>query len=762
VDNARSYELAQQAISETAQRVEELSTVYDVSQSIASASMQTQEIAQIICARFIHLLPIDLAQVFLIEIPKLEEERRVRPANAPRIELPPQPELLRMLAAQTPRGQAPLPNELSLLTDYPFIDTILQAGGSARPLILQSTQPAGTARSIQATIQGKRVESHAYLQSLGLRSLLLVPLAIKGQVIGIVELRSAAYVVDPDAAQVNLLMAISNSAAVALENARLYEEQLATAEKMRELDQLKSAFLANMSHELRTPLNSIIGFSRVILKGIDGPISELQQQDLTAIHNAGAHLLSLINDVLDISKIEAGKMELAFDDNVNITDLVNSAMSTAIGLTKDKPIRLERQIATDLPTIHADPTRIRQVLINFLSNAAKFTEEGTILVRAVNSTGPDRRPEILISVTDSGPGISLENQALLFQAFSQVDNTLTRKVGGTGLGLSISRLLVDLHGGRIGVESEEGKGSTFYFALPVKWVPPTLPEPESTIGAKDPSSQLYVVTGPPSMQKPKKKVLIIDDDRQVLNLYERYLEEQGYEVHSLIDSSQALEKARAILPEVITLDINMPKKDGWQVLETLKSDPITHTIPVIICSIVAEAEKAFSLGAMDYLAKPITEDDLLSALSRLRGNGPPILDVLVIDDDPATLTLVEKALDQTMPVKTGQEEGGPRINVRTALGGLAGLDALQLDPPDAIVLDLFMPDLDGFSLLEIIRSKPEMQDIPVLIFTAGDLTAEQTARVDEFSSQLIHKSAFEEKAFLHSIEALLRRYHPPD
>jgi signal transduction histidine kinase/DNA-binding response OmpR family regulator len=757
VDNARSYELAQQAISETAQRVEELSTVYDVSQSIASASMQTQEIAQIICSRFIRLLPIDLARVYLIEVPELEEERRVRPANAPRLELPPQPEFLRMLAAQSPRGPLSLPDEGILLEEYPFMNIILQAGGSARPLILQAHQPSEDVRTFTTLLHGKKVDAQTYLDSLGLRSLLLVPLAIKGQVIGLVELRAAAFVVDPDPAQLNLLMAIANSAAVALENARLYEEQIATAEKMRELDQLKSAFLANMSHELRTPLNSIIGFSRVILKGIDGPISELQQQDLTAIHNAGTHLLNLINDVLDISKIEAGKMELAFDDGINISDLVNSAMSTAIGLTKDKPIRLERHIATDLPLVRADPTRIRQVLINFLSNAAKFTDEGVITVRAFNATSPDGIAEVMVSVTDSGPGISLENQAKLFQAFSQVDNSLTRKVGGTGLGLSISRLLIDLHGGRIGVESQEGKGATFYFALPVHLAPPS-PAPEASLSADQlplpqPASftpGIYAGAPTPAANpQPAQTVLIIDDDRQVVNLYERYLQEQGYKVQSLSDPSQALETARALKPDIITLDIMMPKKDGWQVLETLKSDPETRSIPVVICSIVAEAEKAFSLGAVDYLAKPVTEEDLVAALQRLRGNGPPISDVLVIDDDPSTLSLVHKALNTD------------EIHVRLAQGGQAGLDALQQDTPDAIVLDLFMPGIDGFSLLESIRANPATQAIPVLVFTAGDLTPEQAARVEDFSSQLIYKNAFEEKEFLQSIEALLRRYQAP-
>ncbi len=230
---------------------------------------------------------------------------------------------------------------------------------------------------------------------------------------------------------------------------------------------MKSQFLANMSHELRTPLNSIIGFSRVILKGIDGEINDIQRQDLTSIYNSGQHLLGLINDVLDISKIEAGKMELQFDD-VNIIELINSVMSTAVGLVKDKPIKLRHILPESLPIVSADNTRIRQVLLNFLSNAAKFTEEGSITVKAIETLSPDGEPEILVSVTDTGEGIAREDRDKLFQPFSQVDDSPTRKSGGTGLGLSICRSFMEMHQGRIGLLwSEVGQGSTFFFALPI-------------------------------------------------------------------------------------------------------------------------------------------------------------------------------------------------------------------------------------------------------------------------------------------------------
>ncbi|MDI6769350.1 MAG: GAF domain-containing protein [Anaerolineales bacterium] len=292
-----------------------------------------------------------------------------------------------------------------------------------------------------------------------------IPLRIGERIIGAIDIQSQqAEAFIP--ADIAVLQALADQIAIAIDNARSYEIAQQAIKEMRELDSLKSQFLANMSHELRTPLNSIIGFSRVILKGIDGPVSELQQQDLTAIYNSGQHLLRLINDILDLSKIEAGKMELNFED-VNIADMINSVIPTLTGLIQDKPIKLERIIAADIPNIPADSMRLRQVLLNLLSNAVKFAGKGKITIRAGVENNPQGQPEVIIKVSDSGPGITPENQKKLFQPFSQVDASPTRKTGGSGLGLSISRRLVEMHNGRIGVQSTVGKGSTFFFTLPI-------------------------------------------------------------------------------------------------------------------------------------------------------------------------------------------------------------------------------------------------------------------------------------------------------
>ncbi|MEZ0395186.1 MAG: GAF domain-containing protein [Anaerolineales bacterium] len=555
-----------------------------------------------------------------------------------------------------------------------------------------------------------------------------IPLRIGDRIIGALDIQSTT----PNAftgSDVAVLQTLADQVAVAIDNARSYELAQQAIREMRELDRLKTQFLANMSHELRTPLNSIIGFSRVILKGIDGPVTELQEQDLNAIYNSGQHLLRLINDILDLSKIEAGKMELAFDD-VNIADTINSVLPTVSGLIKDKPVVLQKEIAEDLPPVRADAVRIRQVLINLLSNAAKFTEKGSITLSAQVETNEMGQPEIMVKVIDTGPGISPEDQSKLFQPFSQVDASPTRKTGGTGLGLSISRRLVELHGGRIGVHSELGKGSVFYFTLPL----PRLKE-----SAK----------GQEESRRGDKVILAIDDDAQVISLYERYLQPQGFQVIPLTDPLQAKERIRQLKPFAVTLDIMMPGKDGWTLLNELKTDPETRDVPVIICSILEEEEKGFSLGAADYLVKPILEDDLLNALNRLNGDGS-IKEVLIIDDDPKDLRLIAKILEERS-----------RYRPILAQGGTQGWQRLSSEPlPHAVILDLFMPEMDGFAILEKMRTTPRLTDIPVVVVSGGDLTRLQQKQLADFGQKLLRKGTLNEQELLTLLDRALKRLGP--
>jgi GAF domain-containing protein/CheY-like chemotaxis protein len=700
MDTARSYGLAQQAVQETRLRVQELSVLFNVSQALAGAALESNEIAQIVARRFLEIMTLPQCSVSLRDPAAKDDLHRVIDLSRNKDS-----------AGKEDFQPTKRTSETYSVKLFPGIRRVLE---SLVPLVLQSSD---------ATLDPL---TQAYLRENHLYSLALVPLAVKGEAIGVIELAAWDRARHFSSEQLNLSLILANAAAVAFENARLYEEQRQTAEKLREVDKLKSQFLANMSHELRTPLNSIIGFSRVIIKGIDGPTTDLQQQDLSAIYSAGQHLLNLINDVLDISKIEAGKMELAFDNNVNLADLITSVMSTAAGLVKDKPIKLVKIIDPALPVVRADTTRIRQVTLNLLSNAAKFTESGSITVEVGVQQGPDGYPEVIVKVTDTGPGIAPEDQKRLFQAFTQVDETATRKAGGTGLGLSISRLLVEMHNGRIGLVSEVGKGSTFYYTLP-------LPHPEPKL----------------SSGSGAKIVLAVDDERPILNLYDRYLSEHGYQVVPLTDPTKVVERAKQVQPFAITLDVMMPGRNGWQVLEELKSDPETDHIPVIICSILEDQEKGFSLGATDYLTKPILEEDLVGALSRLNGDGS-IHEVLVIDDDENDLRLVQRILQKD-----------ERYHVGLARGGAEGLVALRTFKPQAVILDLFMPGVDGFTLLETMRADPGLRDVPVIIFTAGelnDLSADQQKRLAQFSQNMLRKGVFKETDLLVSIEKALSRY----
>jgi signal transduction histidine kinase/ActR/RegA family two-component response regulator len=423
-----------------------------------------------------------------------------------------------------------------------------------------------------------------------------VPLMSREQVIGVLSVQSSrpnAYSEE----DLRLLETVATQASTAIENARAYERLAETAEELREIDRFKTQFLANMSHELRTPLNSIIGFSRVMLKGIDGPLTELQSADLQSIHNSGQHLLSLINSILDMSKIEAGKMELAIEE-LALPAVLDAVLDTTKALIKDQPVELRTILPDDLPTVWADAQRVRQVLLNLMSNAAKFTDEGSITLMA--EVGPEF---VTISVADTGIGIEPEAQNRLFIPFQQVDGSTTRRAGGTGLGLAISRSFVDMHRGEIWVESVPGKGSTFSFTLPIFRV----------------LDERMEDTGELQLHPGQKLVLAIDDDAGVITLLKRYLENDGYQVIGETDPLHAEQVAEHLASQLsaITLDVVMPHSDGWQILRALQENPHTKDVPVLLCSIVEGLEQGLEQGAAACLRKPITREELLSTLRKV-------------------------------------------------------------------------------------------------------------------------------------------------
>ena len=585
---------------------------------------------------------------------------------------------------------------------------------SGEPVIINNTQPT--------EILTNRLFLPDSLSELS------IPLKIGDRLLGALDVHASQLNAFPSD-EVAVFRTLADQIAVAIDNARSYELAQKAVAEMREVDRLKSQFLANMSHELRTPLNSIIGFSKVILKGIDGPISDLQKLDLTAIYNSGQHLLALITDILDLSKIEAGKMEMKFE-NVSLPDLINSVMPTAIGLVKDKPIKLNKIIQPDLPPVWGDSMRLRQVLINLFSNAAKFTDDGSITIEAKTQLGLGSKPEVIVTVTDTGSGIAVDDQNRLFKAFSQVDNSPTRKTGGTGLGLSISRSFIELHNGRIGLlNSEIGKGSTFYFTLPVPQV-----EDDTVDNPVDQSNS-----------EQQKSIMVIEDDPQVISLYQRYLQDQGYQVIPVTDATKAVQQALVTLPAAITLDIMMPNMDGWQVLNALKSTPQTRDIPVIVCSILEEEQKGFNLGATDYLAKPILQDDLLRALDRINQEGA-IKSILVIDDDIDEQRLLNKIL---------QDSGHYRVS--EALRAEQAWEMMAQAVPGLVILDLFMPDMDGFTLLGKMQSSPTLKDVPVLVITGADLTLEQRSALSDYGQQALVKGSMSEQQLLDTIQSTLNR-----
>jgi len=559
------------------------------------------------------------------------------------------------------------------------------------------------------------------------RSEMALPLKLGGMIIGALDVQSKESNAFTEA-DVNLFTTLADQISVAIENANAYELSQQTVEEMKELDRVKSQFLANMSHELRTPLNSVIGFSRVILKGIDGPINDTQEQDITAIYNSGLHLLSMINEILDLSKIEAGKMELQIDE-VEIGNVVKSAVNTASGLIKGKPVQLVTQVEPDLPIIKGDEMRLNQILTNLLGNAVKFTEKGSITIKADLNHTEDNSEEILITVADTGIGIAPEDQGKLFQRFSQVDDSPTRRTGGTGLGLSIARSLVELHGGRIGLlRSETNLGSTFFFTIPV---------------IREPAVQVTEVL-PPG----ENIILSIDDDPQVITLYERFLKPYGYEVVALTNPALAVERARELKPFAITLDIMMPDKDGWQVLSELKKDDETKDIPVMICSILQEEEKGFNLGASEYLVKPFLHDDLANAIKRL-DHGGEVHDVLIIDDDPQYLRFLQKMI----------EDEGQFLPV-LADSGLAALKLLNDFTPDVIIMDLLLDDISGFELLDKFNSEARLKQVPVIIITGSDFDEDQLKTLGEYGEQIFSKWTINKEDLLVNLQETLNRIRP--
>ncbi len=559
----------------------------------------------------------------------------------------------------------------------------------------------------------------------GWRSLVAVPMLREGRIVGAMVVRRRTPGRVPQEI-CDLLETFASQSALALINAQLYRELERQSAALEVASQHKSEFLASMSHELRTPLNAIIGFSEVLLERMFGELNERQDDYLRDIWSSGKHLLELLNDILDLSKIEAGQMVL----NRSEFD-VRESLEYCLALVRERAIKqrmlLSLEVGPEVGLVNADRLRFRQVVLNLLSNAVKFTPDGgRVGVRA------SIRDQILVvEVADTGPGVAAEDRQRIFDAFQQ-GTRHPEQTEGTGLGLTLSKRILELHGGRIWVESEAGKGSTFGVAVPAGSGEPAL----TSVPQVGLDSGLPTALAP----GPRPTVVVVEDDRQSFDLLRVYLEAAGARVVSARDGEEGLDTVRRLSPAGVILDILLPGIDGWEVLARLKADPGTAAIPVIVVSMLDERGRGFALGAAEYLVKPVAKDQLLAALYRAAAMPERKHTVVAIDDDPLAIELVRASLEP---------EGWTVLGAATGQEGLALIRERQ---PSAVLLDLLMPGMDGFEVVEALRAEPDTKSVPVVILTSKSMTQQDKERLQGRIMYVARKTEFD----LSGLAGLLR------
>jgi adenylate cyclase len=524
---------------------------------------------------------------------------------------------------------------------------------------------------------------------------------------------------------------------LAIQNARLFEELEQKGRELEAASRHKSEFLANMSHELRTPLNAIIGIAEMLREDAEEEGQDALVEPLSRIHRAGDHLLHLINEILDLSKIEAGKLELHLED-VGLAAAIQDVAATAEPLAARNGNRLIVDCPEAIGSLRSDAMRLRQIVLNLLSNACKFTEQGE--VRLAVRADPDW---VRISVADTGIGMTPEQVKRLFQEFSQADASTTRRYGGTGLGLAISRRLARLMGGDIQVESASGVGTTFTVRLPAGPAEPAASPPPDEPGRRRPA---VAASSRPGIGD-AATVLVVDDEETVRDLMRRFLAREGFDVVTAKDGEEGLRLAHQLHPALITLDVLMPVLDGWSVLQALKADPALASIPVVMLTILEEQNRGYALGAADYLAKPIQRERLRSLLAQFRPDAPR-RHVLIVDDDPEARRWLMRALTA---------EGW---QASEAEHGRAALAYVRERRPDLILLDLLMPEMDGFEFLAQLQADPAEPRIPVVVVTAADLTEDDHRRLNGAVEKVLLKQAYSRDELLKSLRELVGRAVP--
>jgi len=521
--------------------------------------------------------------------------------------------------------------------------------------------------------------------------------------------------------------------------ARDVTERKRYEQSLEQANRAKSVFLANMSHELRTPLNAILGYSEMLHEqAVERQLDEFGA-DLERISAAGKHLLALISDILDLSKIEAGKMEL-FLESFDVAELIDEVASTIRPLVEKNSNTLHIKRAPDLGVMHADQIKVRQGLFNLLSNAAKFTQEGKVTLDAERERMDDSE-WIVFRVTDTGIGLSPEQIVKLFQDFTQADASTTRKFGGTGLGLALTRRFCQMMGGDVTVHSVPGEGSVFTIKLPAvvrEAKPEAAAEAAGAVIASAEGGGGDGTESPP----PASCVLVIDDDPTQRDLIQRFLSKEGFCVRTAAGGEAGLRLARHLRPVAITLDVMMPDMDGWIVLSALKADADLRDIPVIMLTMVDDPKRGFTLGAADYATKPVDRARLSQILKKYTCPHPPC-PVLLVEDDPATREATRAILEK---------EGW---KVSEAENGRVAMECMERERPRLILLDLMIPEMGGFEFASWVRRHPKWRSIPIVVVTAYALSAEERRRLSGYVEKILQKEGDSHEELLHQLRDLL-------
>ena len=502
---------------------------------------------------------------------------------------------------------------------------------------------------------------------------------------------------------------------------RQWENELQDAKDEAEAaNRAKSAFIANMSHELRTPLTAVLGYCELIEEDLRDIGQDAILADLNKININARHLLGLINDVLDLSKIEAQKMDVHAAD-IDLDKLLSDLQAATGSLVSKKENRLKVTVNTPDQRLHTDDLKIKQILLNLIGNASKFTERGEIAL-SVTSVDIAGIPCSQFEVSDTGIGMSAEQVSGLFQRFSQADQTTTRKYGGTGLGLALTRALATMLGGTIDVKSEVGVGSTFTLTIPTHYTAPQQAIETIDVASTD------TVTASPSAKR-GLSVLVVDDEASARELLSRHLTREGFDVQTAVNGTEALAKIMARRPFAVLLDVLMPGLDGWHVLKAIRSNPETADLPVIMQTVLDDDTFAYAIGATSFLKKPVKRSDLINVLDPFARSAATHDSVLVVDDDRDACDRLKVMLERD------------KWNVRLAYNGIEGLAAMKVQRPDLVLVDIMMPEMDGHSFIREVRNQTAYDTVPIVVLTAADVRSKNIRRLENETSAIVQKGS---------------------